>query len=168
MIRFTVFTNKPCSFISFKYFEPLPCIRRFNRKKKRKDHVDIYDGTLEVSKKKNDGNFLLSNWIRFNDTIFLFIFNSRSAYGTPLSGRPATVEETSASLPLGGMQRELHTILKELQFITSRMRKADENDEVINDWKFAAMVVDRYGFLYRHYHHCSYYYYCHRYYVIKY
>nr|XP_050855690.1 acetylcholine receptor subunit alpha-type acr-16 isoform X4 [Vespula vulgaris] len=68
---------------------------------------------------------------------------SRSAYGTPLSGRPATVEETSASLPLGGMQRELHTILKELQFITSRMRKADENDEVINDWKFAAMVVDR-------------------------
>jgi len=41
------------------------------------------------------------------------------------------------------MQRELHTILKELQFITSRMKKADEDDEVISDWKFAAMVVDR-------------------------
>lgn len=70
-------------------------------------------------------------------------FYSRSAYGTPLSTRPATVEETSASLPLSGMQRELHTILKELQFITSRMKKADEDDEVISDWKFAAMVVDR-------------------------
>ncbi|XP_025075030.1 acetylcholine receptor subunit alpha-type acr-16 [Pogonomyrmex barbatus] len=68
---------------------------------------------------------------------------SRSAYGTPLSTRPATVEETSASLPLSGMQKELHTILKELQFITSRMKKADEDDEVISDWKFAAMVVDR-------------------------
>lgn len=75
--------------------------------------------------------------------IIYMIFYSRSAYGTPLSTRPATVEETSASLPLSGMQRELHTILKELQFITSRMKKADEDDEVISDWKFAAMVVDR-------------------------
>lgn len=71
------------------------------------------------------------------------IFYSRSAYGTPLSTRPATVEETSASLPLSGMQRELHTILKELQFITNRMKKSDEDEEVISDWKFAAMVVDR-------------------------
>lgn len=75
--------------------------------------------------------------------IIYMIFYSRSTYGTPLSTRPATVEETSASLPLSGMQRELHTILKELQFITSRMKKADEDDEVISDWKFAAMVVDR-------------------------
>ena len=69
---------------------------------------------------------------------------SRSAYGTPIStGRPATIEDTSASLPLKGMQEELLTILKELRFITDRMKEADENDAVINDWKFAAMVVDR-------------------------
>ncbi|XP_048513511.1 neuronal acetylcholine receptor subunit alpha-7 isoform X15 [Athalia rosae] len=68
----------------------------------------------------------------------------RSAYGTPLSGRPATVEETSASLPLSGTRRELQTILKELQFITNRMKKADEEAELISDWKFAAMVVDRF------------------------
>ena len=61
-----------------------------------------------------------------------------------MSGRPATVEESSASLPLSGTQRELHTILKELQFITSRMKKADNDSEIISDWKFAAMVVDRY------------------------
>jgi nicotinic acetylcholine receptor len=69
--------------------------------------------------------------------------NNRSVYGTPLSGRPATVEETSASLPLSGTQRELHTILRELQFITGRMKKSDIEAEVISDWKFAAMVVDR-------------------------
>nr|XP_014284144.1 neuronal acetylcholine receptor subunit alpha-7 isoform X3 [Halyomorpha halys] len=40
-------------------------------------------------------------------------------------------------------QRELQCILRELQFITSRMRKADEEAELISDWKFAAMVVDR-------------------------
>lgn len=69
---------------------------------------------------------------------------TRSAFGTPIStGRPATVEDTSASLPLSGMQEELHTILKELRFITDRMKKADEGDEIISDWKFAAMVVDR-------------------------
>lgn len=70
-------------------------------------------------------------------------FDNRSVYGTPLTGRPATVEETSASLPLSGTQRELQTILKELQFITGRMKKADGEAEVISDWKFAAMVVDR-------------------------
>lgn len=41
-------------------------------------------------------------------------------------------------------QRELQIILRELQFITGRMRKADEEAEVISDWKFAAMVVDRF------------------------
>ena len=61
-----------------------------------------------------------------------------------MTARPATVEETSASMPLSGTQRELHTILKELQFITGHMKKADIEAEVISDWKFAAMVVDRY------------------------
>ncbi|KAL1130064.1 hypothetical protein AAG570_013007 [Ranatra chinensis] len=41
-------------------------------------------------------------------------------------------------------QKELQFILKELQFITGRMRKADEEAELISDWKFAAMVVDRF------------------------
>lgn len=45
---------------------------------------------------------------------------------------------------LGGHHRELHLILRELQFITARMKKADEEAELISDWKFAAMVVDRY------------------------
>lgn len=44
----------------------------------------------------------------------------------------------------GGHHRELHLILRELQFITARMKKADEEAELISDWKFAAMVVDRY------------------------
>ncbi|XP_020290540.1 neuronal acetylcholine receptor subunit alpha-7 isoform X1 [Pseudomyrmex gracilis] len=72
-------------------------------------------------------------------------YMSRSAYGTPahLSSRPSTIEETSASLPLSGMQKELHSILKEVQFITSRMKKNDDDDEIVSDWKFAAMVVDR-------------------------
>lgn len=45
---------------------------------------------------------------------------------------------------IGSHHRELHLILRELQFITARMKKADEEAELISDWKFAAMVVDRY------------------------
>ncbi|KFD56985.1 hypothetical protein M513_02242 [Trichuris suis] len=38
---------------------------------------------------------------------------------------------------------ELVSILKELRFICDRIRKEDEEHEVISDWKFAAMAIDR-------------------------
>ena len=40
--------------------------------------------------------------------------------------------------------RELQCILKELKFITNRMKIRDEEEEIIMDWKFAAMVIDRF------------------------
>ncbi|XP_018022912.1 acetylcholine receptor subunit alpha-type acr-16 [Hyalella azteca] len=39
--------------------------------------------------------------------------------------------------------RELNLILKEIKVITDKLRKDDEEYEVTNDWRFAAMVVDR-------------------------
>lgn len=41
-------------------------------------------------------------------------------------------------------QRDLQLILKEIQFITSRMRKNEEEADIISDWKFAAIVMDRF------------------------
>lgn len=40
--------------------------------------------------------------------------------------------------------RELQCILKELKFITNRMKMQEEEAEIIGDWKFAAMVIDRF------------------------
>jgi len=40
-------------------------------------------------------------------------------------------------------QCDLQAITRELRFITSRMKKKDEESDMIADWKFAAMVVDR-------------------------
>lgn len=57
-------------------------------------------------------------------------------------GRPTTVEEHHGSLGSCN-HKDLHLILKELQFITNRMKKADDEADLISDWKFAAMVVDR-------------------------
>lgn len=56
--------------------------------------------------------------------------------------RPTTIDDHN-SISGGCTHKDLHYILKELQFITNRMRKADEEAEIISDWKFAAMVVDR-------------------------
>jgi nicotinic acetylcholine receptor len=42
-----------------------------------------------------------------------------------------------------GPHRELSLILKEIRVITDKLRKEDEASLVTNDWKFAAMVVDR-------------------------
>ncbi|KAK2586115.1 hypothetical protein KPH14_008393 [Odynerus spinipes] len=135
------------------FLQWLPCLLRMSRpgKKITKKTILASNRMKELELQERSSKSLLANVLDIDDDFRhgnsaanpASGYISRSAYGTPLSGRPSTVEETSASLPLSGMQRELHTILKELQFITSRMRKADEDDEVINDWKFAAMVVDR-------------------------
>ena len=42
-----------------------------------------------------------------------------------------------------GVSQEIKLILKELRFLTRRMREKDEDDIVVSDWKFAAMVIDR-------------------------
>jgi len=39
---------------------------------------------------------------------------------------------------------ELRSILKELRFITDKMKAQDEDDLITSDWKFAAAVVDRF------------------------
>ncbi|XP_025160141.1 neuronal acetylcholine receptor subunit alpha-7 isoform X2 [Harpegnathos saltator] len=136
------------------FLQWLPCLLRMSRpgKKITKKTILMSNRMKELELQERSSKSLLANVLDIDDDFRhgnsaanpASGYNiSRSAYGTPLSTRPATVEETSASLPLSGMQKELHTILKELQFITSRMKKADEDDEVISDWKFAAMVVDR-------------------------
>ena len=45
------------------------------------------------------------------------------------------------------ISKEVMQILKELRFLTKRLRDKDEEDEVISDWKFAAMVIDRFCLL---------------------
>lgn len=67
---------------------------------------------------------------------FLIVYFVHFSYG-----RPTTVEEHHNP---SCNHKDLHLILKELQFITNRMKKSDDEAELISDWKFAAMVVDRF------------------------
>lgn len=102
----------------------------------------------ELELKERSSKSLLANVLDIDDD-----FRNVTAGGgnnasmtTSLGGaflrHPTTIEE--AAVPSSGTQRDLQNILRELQFITNRMKKADEEAEVISDWKFAAMVVDRF------------------------
>jgi len=35
------------------------------------------------------------------------------------------------------------SLLEELRYVTKRMRSDEEKEDEINEWKFAAMVIDR-------------------------
>lgn len=64
-----------------------------------------------------------------------------SIEGTPSSARnncsnPAVTSCLSS-------QRELAAILREIRFITQRMRDDDAMQDIISEWKYAGMVVDR-------------------------
>ena len=49
----------------------------------------------------------------------------------------------NASVFPTGIQRELSMILKEIRVITDKIRDEEDTAAIENDWKFAAMVLDR-------------------------
>jgi len=58
--------------------------------------------------------------------------------GTPSSGTGVHGPYLTSSL-----RGELLAILNELRFITRKIKDENDNAEETNDWKFAAMVIDR-------------------------
>lgn len=102
----------------------------------------------ELELKERSSKSLLANVLDIDDD-FRNVSGGNNAstmtttsLGSGFLRQPTTIEETA--MPSTGSQRDLQHILRELQFITNRMKKADEEAEVISDWKFAAMVVDRF------------------------
>lgn len=111
----------------------------------------------EFELKDRSSRSLLANVLDLDDD-FRTAANSSSAV---LGGHPECRSSTGggrsylgsgADLGPGGAStvhacvhssRELNSILRELRFITSRMRKDEEEKEIVGEWKFAAMVVDR-------------------------
>lgn len=79
---------------------------------------------------------------RFADDDFRASVLSHRAY---TSGAASTSSPTSESRSVCNYSaRELQLILHEVRYITDYMRKQQEDQEVMNDWKYAAMVVDRF------------------------
>ncbi|XP_073994256.1 neuronal acetylcholine receptor subunit alpha-7-like isoform X14 [Rhodnius prolixus] len=127
----------------------LPCILRMSRP----GHSDNGDNsrksmqlhTLEL--KERSSKSLLANVLDIDDDFrhgplqassHTFI-RAHEEDGTGVTGSVLHSQGVSCL----GPHRELGQILKELRMITDKLRKEDEAAEITNDWKFAAMVVDR-------------------------
>ena len=50
---------------------------------------------------------------------------------------------TAPTTPIISASRELALILKELRLITETIKSSKEESLIVNDWKFAAIVLDR-------------------------
>ncbi|GBM89738.1 hypothetical protein AVEN_74759-1 [Araneus ventricosus] len=75
--------------------------------------------------------------------------------GPSVEGTPTTLHGASGAAAAAAAnptsclsyQRELSAILREVRFITKRMRDDDATQDIISEWKFAGMVVDRVCFI---------------------
>nr|CAD7586880.1 unnamed protein product [Timema genevievae] len=94
----------------------------------------------ELELKERSSKSLLANVLDIDDD-FRHVTTTNSTSAFMRGGGPTMLDDAGAC---SVAQRELQAILRELQFITGRMRKEDEEAELISDWKFAAMVVDRF------------------------
>ncbi|XP_055641298.1 neuronal acetylcholine receptor subunit alpha-7 isoform X4 [Toxorhynchites rutilus septentrionalis] len=129
------------------FLQWLPWILRMGRpgKKITRKTIILTNRMKELELKERSSKSLLANVLDIEDDFRHTsggITGSTTAISTSGFSRPTTVEEHHSIS--GCSHKDLHYILKELQFITNRMRKADEEAELISDWKFAAMVVDRF------------------------
>nr|ABJ09675.1 nicotinic acetylcholine receptor subunit 6 isoform VIII [Musca domestica] len=127
------------------FLQWLPWILRMSRpgRKITRKHILLTNRMKELELKERSSKSLLANVLDIDDDFRHTVSGSQTAIGSSASfGRPTTVEEHHNAI--GCNHKDLHLILKELQFITTRMRKADDEAELIGDWKFAAMDVDRF------------------------
>ncbi|XP_041765772.1 neuronal acetylcholine receptor subunit alpha-7 isoform X7 [Anopheles merus] len=127
------------------FLQWLPWILRMGRpgRKITRKTIILSNRMKELELKERSSKSLLANVLDIDDD-FRHPCSGISGSTTAIGGftRLTTVEEQNVSS--GCSHKDLHHILKELQFITNRMKKADEEQELISDWKFAAMVVDRF------------------------
>lgn len=95
----------------------------------------------ELELKERSSKSLLANVLDMDDDFRAHAHMAPNTVSASFLRSSAHLDEAPGC---GTATRELQAILRELQFITGRMRKSDEEADIISDWKFAAMVVDRF------------------------
>lgn len=132
------------------FLQWLPWILGMSRpgKKITRKTILMSNRMKEMELKERSSKSLLANVLDIDDDFrHCTGSNSTSASAGFLRsgsrGTAAILDDTGGT-SCSVAQREMQAILRELQFITGRMRKADDEAELISDWKFAAMVVDRF------------------------
>ncbi|KAI5744478.1 hypothetical protein M8J76_002591 [Diaphorina citri] len=130
--------------IRFLFLQWIPwilCMQRPHKKITRKT-IAMSNKMRELELKERTSKSLMANVLNIDDD-FRHVTASSMSNSSNFIRSGISIEDPGSSSQCSVTQRELRLILKELQFITARMKKSDEEAETISDWKFAAMVVDR-------------------------
>lgn len=80
---------------------------------------------------------LLANITNMDDQ--LLIPMSKPSSSSSKSG----TTDTSLACDMNSLRADIHSIMAELKFMTEYIRREEEEDDTSQDWKFAAMVIDR-------------------------
>ncbi|XP_067934663.1 neuronal acetylcholine receptor subunit alpha-7-like [Watersipora subatra] len=92
----------------------------------------------------NNCKALLSNGTEDNIDFSPSLPRTPNLNGTDFTRHKLKIDAKSITSDFSPTRYELRSILKELKFITEKMKSQDEDDQVTSDWKFAAAVVDRF------------------------
>ncbi len=123
------------------FLQWLPWFLRMSRPGKKITRKTIREGQKMKSMrdiKERSSRSLLANVLDMDDDIRV----SSTSY-LRMDQAVATTSTADISSACALAQRDLQAILREIRFVTGRMKKAEDDAEVVADWKFAAMVVDR-------------------------
>ncbi|XP_060854687.1 acetylcholine receptor subunit alpha-type acr-16-like isoform X2 [Rhopalosiphum padi] len=100
-----------------------------------------YTDRRGIELRERSSRSLLANVLDIDDDFRASVLSHRVYNnGAASSSSPASESRSVCNYSA----RELQLILQEVRYITDHMRKQQDDQEVINDWKYAAMVVDRF------------------------
>ncbi|KAK8753595.1 hypothetical protein OTU49_000510, partial [Cherax quadricarinatus] len=135
------------------FLQWLPWVLRLNRpgEKITRKTIMMNNKMRELELKERSSKSLLANVLDIDDDFRAHTLphthttntNNTAGFIRVPHGGHSVDDSHLVHTCMSSCTRELNLILKEIRVITDKMRKEDEDGEVKNDWRFAAMVVDR-------------------------
>ncbi|XP_050425104.1 acetylcholine receptor subunit alpha-type acr-16-like isoform X2 [Adelges cooleyi] len=116
------------------------CMQRPGRDISFKAIRSRYTERRGMELRERSSRSLLANVLDIDDDFRASVLSHRPFNSGASTSSPAS--ETRSVCTYSA--RELQLILHEVRYITDYMKKQDDDQEVKNDWKYAAMVVDRF------------------------
>ena len=126
----------------------LPPTRSKNNSNKTRD-IDRHEQTILNLDSNNLNHFTNTSNSHGNHGIQVYqsIYGNRSSHDThqyrPIRMTSIPPEENECPQSFFPGQNELRDILREVKYLTEKVKTEERTQEICGDWKFAAMVVDR-------------------------
>jgi len=139
-------THQMPPWVKMLFLQWLPWLLRMSRpgEKLTMKTIMMQSKMKELDMKETSSKSLLANVLDMDDD-YRIIRNGMgiSTVNRTFCRSSMTLHEFGESFAHSGIHRELVNILKEIRVISDKIRSEDEAANIENDWKFAAMVLDR-------------------------